>query len=130
MKRILFYLLGILMVICVAGYFVMYKPHREISSEKSEYSITVAELKNAFANNDSIANVKYADQTITVSGNVTAIDAKSNTIVVDESLSAVLIPGQQAAIGEKIQIKGRFVGYDDLLEELKMDQVSVNNTKN
>jgi hypothetical protein len=27
--------------------------------------------------------------------------------------------------GDAIKIKGRFVGYDDLLEELKMDQVSI-----
>ena len=26
------------------------------------------------------------------------------------------------SIGQVIKVKGRFVGYDDLLEELKMDQ--------
>ena len=127
MKKTVIIIVIILAVGGFAAYRFMYKEHRDISSEDASFTITVSELQKAFADNDSLANAKYADKTIAVSGKITGSDAATRTITVDEKLSAVMNKplGAEAGTGNAIRIKGRFVGYDDLLEELKMDQVSI-----
>lgn len=123
-------LLVILLIVCVVAFIAyrfLYKEHRDISTEDAAYTLKVAQLVQSFSANDSLANAKYADQTITVSGKVTDFDDQSNTITVDKKLSATLAQDNVSpAIGSDVTIKGRFVGYDDLLEELKMDQVTIN----
>lgn len=129
MKRILLLLVIALIIVGTVGYFIVYKPHREISSEKPEFVVKVADIKKAFTTNDSIANLKYSDKTIAVSGTITAVDEASQTITIDGSLSAVLNSASAAGFtdDQQVSIKGRFVGYDDLLDELKMDQVTIYN---
>jgi hypothetical protein len=48
------------------------------------------------------------------------IDDKMNVIFTDS------IP-KNISENQTINVKGRFIGYDDILEEFKMDQVSIIN---
>jgi hypothetical protein len=127
MKKKLLVVVPVLIAVGLfAGYKFIYKEHRDISTEEAEFTLTVPTLQNEFTQSDSLANAKYADKTIVVTGKVTAADAASNTITIDGKLSATLkdkITGDQ--LQKPVKIKGRFVGYDDLLEELKMDQVTI-----
>ena len=125
-KRVLYFLVLILAVLVFIGYKILYKSHRDISTESAAFSLSVKKLEQQFVENDSLANVKYADQTVEVYGKITNIDVVSNSITIDEKLEAALkekISG--LTIRQEITVKGRFVGYDDLLGELKMDQVSI-----
>lgn len=121
----------IVLLIVLAGGFMaynyLYHDHRNISSEDPVYSMTVQELYDEFVTNDSLANVTYSNQTIEIDGKVTAFDAASKTVTIDEKLSGVMKKKSKDVITaqQTIKIKGRFLGYDDLLGELKMDQVSV-----
>jgi ribosomal protein L18E len=126
-KKLLIAIPAIIAIGIFAGYKFIYKEHRDISAEEAEFSLTTPTLKKEFAESDSLANAKYADKTIVVTGKVTAIDAASHSITVDESLSATMKEKNtaDATVGQPVKIKGRLVGYDDLLEELKMDQVSI-----
>ncbi|VXB02015.1 conserved hypothetical protein [Flavobacterium sp. 9AF] len=121
------FILIILIVVGVLGYNYIYKSHRDISSEEASYSIKVATLAQDFKADENAANTKYLDKTIDVNGKVTSYDATANLLVVDEVLSATLLekPNQPIEKDQEITIKGRFIGYDELLEEFKMDQVSV-----
>lgn len=123
--------IGILVIIAIAVaviiYFYAYKGHRDIASEKSDYTLTVAKLQTEFTENDSLANSKFQDKTIEISGLITQIDIESKGIVIDEKLSGTFkekLPSDLIK-GIKIKIKGRFIGYDDLLEEFKIDQITV-----
>lgn len=111
----------------IGMYFYMYQEHRDIANEGAKYSVTVNELQSQFASDAVASNTKYLDKTIEVSGIITNIDLASHAIVLDEKLSAVfkdsLLNG--IVIQKMIKIKGRFLGYDDLLEELKIDQASI-----
>ncbi|WP_130735553.1 hypothetical protein [Flavobacterium sp. J27] len=120
-------ILVILALAGVFGYNYIYKSHRDISSEKASFSITVGTLANDFKTDENKANEKYLDKTIDVNGTVTSFDSASNLIVIDEVLSATLLekPNQEIVKDQNITIKGRFIGYDELLEEFKMDQVSI-----
>ena len=127
MKKKLFYILLLLIVIVFGIYKYMYKSHRDIASEEAAFSKTVSEVFQAFTTNDSLANKTYLDKTILVKGKITNIDLTSKIITVDEKLSArftTKIP-DNIKLQDSIIIKGRLVGFDDLLEEIQMDQCTI-----
>jgi len=124
-KRIIFAFVIIIVGCAFAAYTVLYKEHRDISSENATFTLSVKTLEQEFLANDSLANAKYSDKTIEVKGKITNIDATSSSITIDEKLEAVLTVKNSLQLEQKVHVKGRFVGYDDLLGELKMDQVSL-----
>ena len=104
-------------------YAYVYKGHRDISNEKESFALSVAKLKHDFSQNDSLANVKYLDKTIIIYGKISTIDLFTNSIYLDSSVSATLKKKPTGLkVNDSIQLKGRFIGYDDLLEEFKMDE--------
>jgi len=108
-------------------YKYIYKSHRDISSEEANYTVTVLSLNNEFKQSDSLTLIKYRDKTIALTGKVSSIDAASKSIVIDEKMNAIFsdsIP-KSVQLNQSISLKGRFIDYDDLLEEFKMDQVSI-----
>ncbi|MBC7525233.1 MAG: hypothetical protein H7239_12440 [Flavobacterium sp.] len=125
MKKII--VLLIIVVVSISIYFYAYKGHRDIALEDSEFKISVIDLQKEFASNDSIATKKYADKTIETFGKISSIDTIGKGIVIDEKLfgtfKTVLPEGLK--IGNSIKIKGRFLGYDELLEEFKIDQITI-----
>lgn len=125
-KKILFGIL-ILLITAIAIYRYTYQDHRDISNEKATYTLTIAVLEKEFAENDSLASAKYQDQTIEVTAKITAIDIENKAIILDNKLFASFNNSLSKDIssGKKITIKGRFLGYDELLEEFKMDQSSI-----
>jgi predicted negative regulator of RcsB-dependent stress response len=121
MKKKLLIVLVILVVCGFAGYKYIYKDHRDVSSEDASFKITLADLKADFEKNDSVANTKYLDKAIAIYGEVTSLDLETNEIIVDSNLSATIKGKVNVKKGDKVTVKGRFIGYDDLLEEYKMD---------
>lgn len=108
-------------------YFYAYKNHRDISSEEVQYNTKISDLQVDFIKNESKANSKYQDKTIQVSGNITSIEKDSRGIVLDNKLFGTFkdsIPNNLVK-GNIVTIKGRFIGYDDLLEEFKVDQITI-----
>ena len=80
--------------------------------------------------NDSETNIKkYADKTIETYGKITSLDLENNAIVLDNKvfLKMTEMISKDLTIQQTVKIKGRFVGFDDLLEELKMDQCIIVN---
>lgn len=116
-------------VIAISGYGYLYKGHRDISSETANYVVTVSGLEKEFSANDSLANLKYEDKTIALTATVTAVDAGNNSIVLGEKISATFKDplSKEITLGKTLKIKGRFLGYDELLEEFKIDQTSLIN---
>lgn len=127
MKKKLIYLFLFIIVAAVSLYFYIYKDHRDIATESADFSVAVASLKQEFTANDSIATTKYQDKTIQISGKLTNIDAENKSITIDEKLFATFMQNlpKELPVGKPIKIKGRFLGYDDLLEEFKMDQTVI-----
>lgn len=108
-------------------YIYTYKPHRDIPSEKANYVVTIAGLESEFESNDSLAYAKYQDKTIELTETVSAIDLPSKGILLGEKVFATFKDGLPKNIvsGKRLKIKGRFLGYDELLGEFKIDQSSV-----
>lgn len=78
-------------------YQYIYKEHRDISTEKASFAISVVELKKEYNENDSLANVKYLDKTIQIHGSITNIDLSNKMVTIDSSLTAI-IKGENASL--------------------------------
>lgn len=115
------------LLIGISVYLYSYKGHRDIESETADYVVTVYELEKEFTSNDSLAYIKYQDKTIELTAQVTTIDTASNGIVMGKKIFATFkdrLP-KDIRSGKMLKIKGRFLGYDELLQEFKIDQSSV-----
>lgn len=124
-KKILLGIL-ILLITAIAIYRYTYQDHRNISREKATYILTIAVLEKEFTTNDSLASAKYQDQTIALSAHVTEVDFENKAVILNHKLYAVFdsLP-KNIVSGKSIKIKGRFLGYDELIGEFKMDQSSI-----
>ena len=117
--------LTILVLIILGGayaYKVAYKPHKTIDEREVKFS-GIAK--------DFIENVKqdatvWQDVVVELTGQVTALDEQGLTI--EETVYCQLQDKTQLeniAQGQSITIKARMIGFDDLLEELKLDQTKI-----
>ncbi|WP_366183920.1 hypothetical protein [Flavobacterium ovatum] len=117
-------ILTILVLVMVGGYFYIYKVHRNIENENEVYNGQIENLFTSYKENEIDANLKYLDKTIIVKGFISSFEHETKTLALEHQLHAVFVdnlPGT-IKIGEEVEIKGRLIGFDSLLEELKMDQ--------
>ena len=125
-KRALIGLSLFLAIGCFA-YLFLYKGHRDIDTETANYVVTISGLEKEFTTNDSLAYAKYQDETIELTAQVTAVDLANKGIVLGDKVFATFkdnVP-KEVVTGKMLKIKGRFLGYDELLQEFKIDQTSI-----
>ena len=115
----LFFILSLITV-----YAVWNKPHKNYSSTKPNLTIDSSNFIKEFKTNATLATEKYLNQIILVNGYVT--DKLTKSLVLDNGIVCTLDSTSLEAL-ELIQInnegsiKGRFVGFDDLFEEIRLD---------
>jgi hypothetical protein len=127
MKRKVLIFFFLLLIVVIGTCLYAYKDHRNIAAEKESYTIAATQIFSEFQANEINANTKYLDKTIEVTGNLSNIDLPTKSIVINDKLFATFKEGvpKTLHLNSKIKIKGRFIGYDALVEELKMDQCVV-----
>ena len=122
----------IIVTLAFAGgiWYVFTQKFTDTTKEKADYTINAFDLINEFKKNDSLANKKYAEKIITVTGLVTEVEAADTTINIKmadtTSGSYAILAFQQQnqteskAIkeGDKVSIKGSCSGgaYSQILE--------------
>lgn len=119
-------ILVVLVLVILGGlgayFYVFNKPHRDPSSEMASYSLKATELAEEFSANQEAANQKYVDKVVEVSG--TVMEITDTYIIMDNVLNCSLVEGEDVSgiqAGDEITVKGRVIAFDDLLEEVKMD---------
>lgn len=123
MKKKRLFLILILLVV-IGGFMVynyMYQDHRDIQSETSQLEITAPYLLERFKTDD---GASLLNKTITVTGTITSIE--EGAVTLNESVYASFseeIPELKA--NNKVAIKGRCIGYDELFEIVKLDQCTL-----
>jgi hypothetical protein len=129
MKKKLLIGMSLCAVIASLTYFYAYKGHREISSSSTDYVVTISGLQNEFATDNRLATLKYQNTIVELSARITSIDSESNGVVLGGKVFATFKDSvlKNITSGEKLTIKGRFLGYDELLGEFKIDQCSITN---
>ena len=125
MKRKIATLFFIFLAIAIGSYFYIYQDFRDIDKSQPAYFISSTTLKNDFKANDSLANIKYLDKIIGIKGKVSSIDFYNRTVEIDGKILAVFKDSIQVTLvkEQELKIKGRFIGYDDLFEQYRFDQV-------
>lgn len=119
--------IGIVVLILglVLGYKYLYHDHRDISTEKAAFSVSVSQILKEFVADEAKSNSKYLDKSITVKGKITNIDNVNKSIVLDEKVFVILTNSIHVKLNEEVVVQGRLIGYDSLLEEIKLDQAQI-----
>lgn len=120
MKRKLI-LLSIVVVLLFGGFLVykkVFRPSRDITTEKPMITLESTELLTGFQQDETSL---YLNKIIAVEGRVTQISARE--IVLDDKVHCSFdIETPKLAQDTKIVVKGRCIGYDELFEQVKLDQ--------
>lgn len=126
------YVLGFFIIagiIFLSVYRYIYKDHRNISKEEAAFNIAAKAINLEFIDNASLAEKKYINKVLIVSGVVTEIN--STFLTLENSIFCQFknsIP-DNTKVNSYVYLKGRYIGYDDLLNEIKLDQCSIINQK-
>lgn len=114
------------------------KPHRNIGKEKASFSLSVEELYSQFEANIDQASTKYADKVMTLSGKIAKVEQNQsggfNVLMKGENLRincemdpAARINTENLKTDLPVKIKGLFIGFDDLLQEVQFKKCSIIN---
>jgi hypothetical protein len=121
--------LGIIIVVLVITffsirYYVYNSGRRDIQSEETAFEVSSDAILKDFTSNTTTSNKKYLEKTITVYGVITSV--KGEEVILDNSVNCNLLTAfKSLKKNQKVTIKGRVVGYDDLLGEVKLDQCNL-----
>ncbi|WP_291102102.1 MULTISPECIES: OB-fold protein [unclassified Flavobacterium] len=109
-------------IIAFTGFnYVMYGGARNLSTEETAFTVSSKSIANEFAANIEASNKKYLEKAIAIKGTITKITGTE--VIIDNSIVCNL-KNFDATIQKNqiVTLKGRVVGYDDLMGELKLDQ--------
>ena len=123
-RKILLLAMGLaLMILMVIVYQTMFPEPRNISELPADFNLSAEKLALEMADSDKA--VQYGDKVIHTYGKISAIEG--NVITLGGSIVVHLLDplGKVFQKGDSIAIKGRCIGYDDLLGEVKLDQASI-----
>ena len=120
-------ILFLILILAIFGYNYVYQDHRNIEKEAASFTTDSKSIQIEFSTKPVESEQKYLNKTIEVVGSVTELNKKSITL--DETVFCQFESEIDNSIkkGSKLTIKGRVIGYDDLLEEIKLDQCIVIN---
>jgi hypothetical protein len=101
--------------------YVMYGGARNLSSEDTAFTVSSKSIAKEFATNIDLSNKKYLEKAIAIKGTITKITG--NEVIIDNSIICNLKDFDSSIQKDQVvTLKGRVVGYDDLMGELKLDQ--------
>ena len=103
--------------------FTYNKPHKDFRVAQADASLEATKLYEHYQNNLSDANLKFLDKILLISGTVTELN--SNLVIIGGnivcSLDSSYVLDTGIKLDDKISVKGRCIGYDDLFEEVRID---------
>lgn len=126
-------LLAVLLIIVSGGiyfyYGFLFKEARNITTENPETSVTAATLIEDYNSDPKKADLKYLNKTIEVAGIVTK---ETDSVMILENTVFCLFAQKTKhnLLSPNAIIKGKCIGYDELFQEIKLDQCTINNPNN
>lgn len=109
---------------CMA-YLYLYQEHRNIQEEDALFNTTSLELIKEYQSNVETTSAKYLDKIIKIEGMVT--DVEKDNFTMDHIILCYTdsITIRRVEIGAPLKVKGRSIGYDELLETIKIDFTTI-----
>ncbi|MFK7832046.1 MAG: hypothetical protein AB8B52_02105 [Winogradskyella sp.] len=131
MKKKTIIILSLIVVAIVIGAgvydYTFNSKHRDIANEEATLALSANELFSHFQKDELLATTNYLDKVIEIKGNVTAVE--DGEVVLNEKIQVRFTNEDLPKLADKtfVTLKGRCVGYDELLEMVKMDQATIIN---
>lgn len=114
---------AVLALASLGMYKYIYKDHKNVKKEKAEFILAANDLLNEYKSDFFKADQKYLDKIIVVKGNIT--EKGASYVTVGEGVTVYFTKPVKVYAGNSIKVKGRLVGYDELLELVKIDNAHV-----
>ncbi|KIO54587.1 OB-fold protein [Flavobacterium hibernum] len=123
-KKIVSVIAALLILVSAGIYFYygfLFKEARNIQSEIPDYNITATKLLEDYNSDPKKADSLYLNKTIEITGIVTK---ETDSVVILENNVFCLFTQKNPVklINQKVKIKGKCIGYDELFQEVKLDQ--------
>ncbi|SIQ73804.1 hypothetical protein [Maribacter ulvicola] len=122
-NKLVLFLFTILLIASYTAYKYIYKPHKPIA----EKAVAFSGSTDSFLEIVKTDVVKWQDVVVELTGTITLIDTKgimlNNNNIYCQLEDRTAITNLQK--GQTLTIKARMIGYDDLLEEIKLDQTII-----
>lgn len=115
----------ILISLGIIGYNYVFRAPRDIRNASSEFTVDAIAFSKEFDDNLSEAENKYSNKIFTVEGIIT--DIENEGITLNNTVYCKFDEKIQFNKNEKIKIKGKYIGYDELFDIIKLDQCSIEN---
>lgn len=106
------------------------KPHREVWREEAAYRLHIDDIFREFQADEAAAFEKYNSRVIELQGTFSRMEASGESHILlltgtagnANCLMQAHDPSEHAKLeeGQGVQLKGLFVGYDDLLSEIQL----------
>ncbi len=125
MKKKIIVLL-VFIVAAILAYNYVFQSHRNIETEKAEFTVTSIEIINEFSIDPIKSEKKYLNKTIEITGKIT--EQSEKVVSLDNMVFCQFTNHINTVLknNTQIKVKGRFIGFDDLVEEIKLDQCIIN----
>ncbi|WP_438969146.1 OB-fold protein [Nonlabens sp.] len=126
MKKILVFITVLILVILMGSYFYLYQDHRDVSATTAVNTFNSNQLLDVFQDSVIENDKEILDQVILITG--VATSASEYSVILDHKIFIEFDQKNYNASNYVINknqtytIKGRCLGYDDLLEEVRIDQ--------
>ena len=123
-KKIVSVIAALLILVSAGIYFYygfLFREARNIQSEIPDYNITATKLLEDYNSDPKKADSLYLNKTIEITGIVTK---ETDSVVILENNVFCLFTQKNPVklINQKVKIKGKCIGYDELFQEVKLDQ--------
>ncbi len=118
-SSILLLLLALLLLGAFGVYKYAYQPHETTESRSVDYSGSATDFLSKIKSNPDA----WVNKAVELKGKVSANDGKGitlNSAIFCQMRDDVSVSGLKK--GAQVKLKGRVIGYDDLMEELKLDK--------
>lgn len=107
-------------------YGYLFKEARNIESEAPDFSITAVKLLEDYNSNPKKADSLYLNKTIEITGTVTK--ETDSVITLENSVFCLFTQTTKKQLtNTKAIVKGKCIGYDELFQEVKLDQCTLIN---
>jgi|TARA_B100000949_G_C14273841_1_gene448657 hypothetical protein len=120
-------LVPVIMIGSLMLLFLFFKPHPEWTLMEPSFELRAVVLLSEYRSDITKANSKYLNKVLSIEGKLTSTEP--SLMIIDHGVTCTLdstqMIDQYPALGTRVIIKGRCVGYDELLEEVRIDHVSV-----
>ena len=128
LKILLLFIVVMFLAFISIRYYLYNGGKRNIQSEETAFTVSSKAITNEFISNLDASNKKYLEKPVVISGTVTFVN--ENEVIIDEVVNCnFLTVDSSIKKNQKIVVKGRVIGYDDLLGELKLDQCNLSIVK-